>query len=207
MNDHKTWINGDIAAESPEGVDFELVQQRPQEEDGGKAQSLDVTPPRVNMILPEEFSTSPTSVEEFSVPGYCKKDRSKELKPRSNHLIRRKSLELEDETTPRHRANDVVIDDADIEGRRNEATLKGTAWLKKVLGIVDDDDACHSPRDVPADEGAEVEATTPSTDAYVPAHENMTYLRESSRSEESLSSEYSKDRSKESTWSGHVEQR
>ena len=205
VTDHKMWIDGDIAAESLDGVDFELGQQRPQEEDSGKAQSLDVTPPRGNMILPDEFSTSPTSVEEFPVPEYCKKDRSKELKPGSNYPTRQKSLELEEETTPRHRANDVIIDNADIEGRRNKATLKGTTWLKKVLGIVNDDDACHLPCNVPADEGAEVEATTPSTDAYVPARENMTYLRESSRSEESLLSEYSKDRSKESTWSRHVE--
>jgi len=38
--------------------------------------------------------------------------------------------------TPWHRANDVVVNDADIEGPRDEATLKGTACLKKVLGIV-----------------------------------------------------------------------
>ena len=184
------------------------------EEDGGKVQSLDVTPPLGNMILAEESSTSlPTSVEEFSVLEYCKKDRSKEVKlPCSNHLTRQKSLRLAEETTPRHEANDdVVVDDADIEGPRDEATRKGTAWLKKVLGVVDDDgdDDCHSPRDVPADAGAEVEATPPSTDAHVPAVEDVTCLRESSRSEESPpSSEYSnKDRSKESTWSEHVERR
>jgi hypothetical protein len=85
------------------------------------------------MILPEEFSTSPTSVEELSVLEYCKKDRSKELKPQSNYPTRRKSLELADETTPRHRANNAVIDNADIEGQRNKATLKGKAWLKRVL--------------------------------------------------------------------------
>ena len=118
----------------------------------------------------------PTSVEEIFVPEYCKKVRSKELKPRSNYRTRRKSPELAEETTPGHRANDVVVDDADFEGPRDEATLKGTACLKKVLGFVDDDDDCHSPRDVPADTGAEVEATTPLTDAYVPARENMTYI-------------------------------
>ena len=185
------------------------MQQRPQEEDGGKVQSLDVTPPRGNMILAEESSTSsPTSVEEFSVLEYCKKDRSKEVKPPcSNHLTRRKSLELAEETTPRHGANDdVVVDDADTDGPRDEATGKGTAWLKKVLGIIDDDDDydCHLPPDVPADAGAEVEATPPSTDV-----EDVTCLRESSRSEESPPlSEYSnKDRSKESTRSEHVERR
>ena len=70
------------------------------------------------------------------MPEYCKKVRSKELKPRSNYRTRRKSLDLAEETTPRHRANDVVVDDADIEGPRDEATLKGTACLKKVLGVV-----------------------------------------------------------------------
>jgi hypothetical protein len=35
------------------------------------------------------------------------------------------------------------------------ATLKCTAWLKKVLGVVNDDNDCHSPRDVPADADAE----------------------------------------------------
>jgi len=190
------------------------MQQRPQVEDGGKFQSLVVTPPRGNMILAEESSTSsPTSVEEFSVLEYCKKDRSKELKPPcSNHLTRRKSLELAEETTPRNGANDdVVVDDADIEGPRDEATRNSTAWLKKVLGVVDDDgdDDCNSPRDVPADAGAELEATPPSTYAHVPAVEEMTCLRESSRSEESPpSSEYSnKDRTKESTRSEHVERR
>ena len=213
--------NNDVVRESDDDIDSDRIQphdrevllddmqQRPQEEDGGKVQSLDVTHPRGNVILPEESSTSsPTSVEEFFVLGYCKKDRSKELKPpRSNDLTRRKSLELAEENTPRHREDDVVVDDADIEGPRDEATVKGTAWLKKVLGVVDDDDDCHSPRDVPADAGAEVEATTPSTDAYVPAREDMTYLREFSRSEESPSSEYGKDSSKESTRSEHVERR
>ena len=78
----------------------------------------------------------PTSVEEIFVPEYCKKVRSKELKPRSNYRTRQKSLDLVEETTPWHRANDVVLNDADIEGPRDEATLKGTTCLKKVLGIV-----------------------------------------------------------------------
>ena len=69
------------------------------------------------------------------MPEYFKKVRSKELKPRSNRT-RRKSLKLAEETTPRHRVNDVVVDDADVEGPRDEATLKGTACLKKVLGVV-----------------------------------------------------------------------
>ena len=75
-------------------------------------------------------------MEEFFVPEYCKKVRWKELKPRSNYRTRRKSLDLAEETTPGHRANDVIVDDADIEGPRDEATLKGTACLKKVLGVV-----------------------------------------------------------------------
>ena len=70
------------------------------------------------------------------MPEYCKKVRWKELKPRSNYRTQRKSPELAEETTPRHRANDVVVDDADFEGPRDEATLKGTACLKKVLGVV-----------------------------------------------------------------------
>ena len=78
----------------------------------------------------------PTSVEEIFVPEYCKKVRSKELKPRSNYRTRRKSFDLVEETMPWHRANDVVLNDADIEGPRDEATLKGTTCLKKVLGIV-----------------------------------------------------------------------
>ena len=71
------------------------------------------------------------------MPEYCKKVRSKELKPRSNYRTRRKSPELAEETTPRNGANDdVVVDDADIEGPRDTATLKGTTCLKKVLGVV-----------------------------------------------------------------------
>ncbi len=83
-----------------------------------------------------EILTSPTSVEEFFEPEYCKMVRWKELKPRSNYCTRRKSLDLAEETTPGHRVNAFIVDDADIEGPRDEATLKGTACLKKVLVVV-----------------------------------------------------------------------
>ena len=70
------------------------------------------------------------------MPEYCKMVGWKELKPRSNYCTRRKSLDLAEETTPGHRVNAFIVDDADIEGPRDEATLKGTACLKKVLVVV-----------------------------------------------------------------------
>ena len=88
VTNNKTWIKDDILAESLKGVDFELGQQRPQEEDEGKVQSLDVAPPHGNMILWEESSISPTSTKEVSLLEYCKKDRSKELETWSKSLTR-----------------------------------------------------------------------------------------------------------------------
>ena len=122
VTNHKTLIDSDIPAESLLWVDFKFVQQH--SPGGGGWQSSEL---RCYSSLGKHYSsrgilTSPTSVEEFSVA---------ELKPWSNYLTRQKSLKLEEET---------------IKGPRDKASLKGTAWLKKVLSIIENYDDCHLPQ-------------------------------------------------------------
>ncbi|KAL3770779.1 hypothetical protein ACHAW5_008389 [Stephanodiscus triporus] len=87
----------------------------------------------------------------------------------TEHLLGRKADDAycseSIERSPRLDANEDIDDEAEIESPRNKAAPQATAWLKKVLGVADCDDDCDSPRAVPADAVAEVEATTPSTGA------------------------------------------